>query len=73
MEYKTTAEVARRFGLNNRTLGAYLSKHPHLRPKRRVGTAFLWTDAEIERLAQWRMRPISRGPRKKRGDNERQL
>jgi hypothetical protein len=62
MEYKTTNEVARRFGLDNRSLGAYLSRHPHLRPNRRVGMAMLWTEEEIERLAVYRMRPISRGP-----------
>lgn len=64
MEYKTTKEVARRFGLSITTLGAYLTRHPHLRPKHRAGFAFLWTDEEIEALAQHRMRPISRGPKK---------
>lgn len=65
MEYKTSVEVAQRFNIGLKSLGMYLSRHPHLRPKRRAGTSFIWTPEEIEALAQHRMRPISRG-RKKR-------
>ena len=64
--YKTTVQVAERFNLSLTSLGSYLTRHPDLRPVRRAGTAFLWTDEDIERLAAHRMRPISRGPRKKR-------
>lgn len=65
MEHKTTDQVAQRLGVAPATLGAYVSRHPELKPELRVGTAFLWTDEDIERLAAHRMRPISRGPRKK--------
>lgn len=67
MEYKTSVEVARQFGIGYSALTAYLTRHPHLRPEMRVGMAFLWTDEEVERLAEHRMRPISRGPHAKKG------
>ena len=65
MDYSTSPEVAKRFKIALNSLAAYLSRHPHLRPKRRVGFAFMWTPEEIEALAKHRMRAISRGPRKK--------
>lgn len=65
MDLQASAEVAKRFGLSVQSLGTYLSRHPHLRPKRRAGTSFLWTPEDIERLAEHRMRPISRGKKKK--------
>ena len=61
MEYKTSVEVARQFNIGLNTLTKYLSLHPHLRPRRRAGTSFIWTLEDIERLAAWRNRPISRG------------
>lgn len=65
MEHKTTAEVAKRLGVDHNTLSVYVARHPELKPDLRVGTAFLWDDSDIERLAQHRMRPISRGPRRR--------
>jgi hypothetical protein len=64
MEYLTSVEVAQRFNLGLTTLTKYLSLHPHLRPKRRAGTSFIWTPEEVEALAQHRARPISRGRKK---------
>jgi hypothetical protein len=57
----TSVEVAQRFGLKLNSLTSYLTDHPELRPKRRVGGSFLWTPEEVERFAQFRMRAISRG------------
>jgi hypothetical protein len=54
-----TATVAKRFRQSATTLGSYLSRHPHLRPARRVGTAYLWTEEEIERLWAFKLRPVS--------------
>lgn len=64
-EYKTTDEVARRFGLSAKHLGTTLSRYPELKPVKRVGTAYLWTAAEIERFADWRMRPLTRKRKEK--------
>jgi hypothetical protein len=61
VDYMTSIEVAQRFRITLGGLTAYLTRHPHLRPKRRAGTAFMWTPEEVERFAQHRMRPISRG------------
>lgn len=57
MDYKTTEEVAQRFGIEITSLLSYLSRNPHLRPAKLIGPSFLWTDEEIERLAVHRMRP----------------
>jgi len=64
--YTDTVTVAARFGLSIHHLGTTLSRHPELRPARRVGNAYLWTDEEIERFGDFRMRPISRGRRKEK-------
>lgn len=60
-DYLTSVEVAKRFNISLSALNTYLSRHPHLRPRRRAGTSFIWTLEDIERLAAWRNRPISRG------------
>ena len=66
MDYSASAEVARRFGIELNSLTSYLTRHPHLRPKKKIGPSFMWTEEEVEALARHRMRPISRGPRSKK-------
>lgn len=59
-----TPTVAKRLGTSITNIGSYLSRHPHLRPARRAGTAYLWTPEEYDRYVQFRMRPLSRGKKK---------
>lgn len=58
--YTDTVTVAKRFGLSIYHLGTTLSRHPELRPARRVGNAYLWTNEEIQRFSDFRMRPLTR-------------
>lgn len=57
----TSAEVAKRLGLHRVTLVRYVIRHPELRPamdSERLGANFyMWTEAEIERLIQYREKP----------------
>ena len=60
----TTEDVARRFGTGVNALVVYLHRHPEFKPKGSFGGTYIWTEDEIEALAQHRMRPISRGKKK---------
>lgn len=68
--YSTSREVADRLGIDGVSLRAYLAKHPEYKPNTKFGNAFLWSEQDIERLWQFRMRPISRGPNTIKQEND---
>lgn len=54
MNYKLTTDVCRLLECSPTALANYLSRHPELKPAKRLQTAFFWTDAEIERVREAR-------------------
>lgn len=65
MPLKLTPEVCSLLGCSPTALSNWLSRYPQYRPAKRVQTAFLWTDAEIERVRVARSggRPRTNGSR----------
>lgn len=66
-ELVTTTQVAERLGIARQYLGTILSRHPELRPARRLvpGGNYLWTREEIEKVIQLKANPGKGGrPRK---------
>jgi hypothetical protein len=53
MEMLSTTEARRRIGLSRGQFRYLVRTHPDLTPARRVGFAFLWDAAMIERAASY--------------------
>lgn len=67
MDEKTTSQVAVQLSTNRKTINMFLSRHPELRPVKRLQPSgdLLWTEEEIQRLIERRDNPSKRGrPRK---------
>lgn len=67
MNVKTTAQAAEIIGISRKTLIVWLYRHPEFRPKNRIQPSgdFLWTDDEIEKVAESR-KSVSKGGRPKK-------
>lgn len=65
MPLKLTPEVCSILECSQTALANWLSRYPQYRPAQRIQTAFLWTDAEIERVRVARSggRPRTNGSR----------
>jgi hypothetical protein len=46
----TTAMVAKELGLKINSLTSLLTRFPHLRPQTKVGSNYVWTQEEVDRL-----------------------
>lgn len=66
MSEKTTSQVADLLGTGRPSLITFLSRHPELRPEKRIEPSgdFLWTDAEIERLKEAKAKAKGGRPKK---------
>jgi hypothetical protein len=66
MNEKTTAQVADMIGTSRTSLNTFLSRHPDLRPAKRLKPSgdLLWTDEEIERLKEAKAKAKNGRPRK---------
>lgn len=63
-----TSEVAERLGISRKTLVMYILRNPELRPVERLPNQdYLWSEAEIERIVNYRA--TSRRGRPKKIDN----
>jgi len=47
----TSAQACALTGINRQYLQTILSRHPHLRPARKIGQDFFWVEGEIAALA----------------------
>jgi hypothetical protein len=67
MAIKTSTQVADELGITRESLIVYLGRHPELKPAKRIEPSgdFIWTDEEIEQLAEAR-RNKSKGGRPKK-------
>jgi len=66
MNEKTTAQVASLVGTSRQSLNMFLSRHPDLRPEKRLQPSgdLLWTDEEIDRLKEAKAKAKGGRPKK---------
>lgn len=67
MSEQTTAQVAETLGTSRQSLIVFLSRHPDLKPEKRLLPSgdLLWSDEEIERLKEAKAKAKGGRPKKK--------
>lgn len=66
MSEKSTSQVAGLLGISRPSLITFLSRHPEVRPEKRIQPSgdLLWTDEDIERLKEAKAKAKGGRPKK---------
>jgi len=53
-DLKRTPEVAEEVGITSKYVNTIITRHPHLKPARKIGADYWWTQAELDALKQYK-------------------